>query len=500
MEYVNENDECKQQQNNKYDANDEPCGYALGSGVLDNSNLNVIGHFGPANDLCALGELCVHCFNLRVVCNAVYDPSGSILSSGHEVCCFCLECSLIQIAGVTIGQYEVSLRVALNLVKNHVGALSNLESGQIGCVKNGVCGNSNSNVLVLNNNFLVTVNNNDNVGSRHLEGAVGYCNFANGSLAISGGVNLNDSGVTGLVSGGNSDDGVENSVGRVSGYLTVGVYVIVTSIKYTLKGKSVLVCNDICQSQAGQSNTISGGPNVAGNLAIDVKLESCETVILLPFTDVDLIGISYSNTVNFEVYSNLGCCIVYTEEVNVLAEVAYNSILVEPIPTVCSCVTLNVKILDACNKLSLLGIGVIVCNGILYGLVEVTVYIIVNVVNSRLNNVLGSNSLAGHVELEGSGGVLCTVNFGCNIFITGSTDHVQYYGNLFALCVPTFTANNIGVTIRNFVFVFQISFGSVLELILVNNGNGGEVRSVESNGFSYFINRNTLKFFGCTGS
>ena len=119
VEYVDEYDDCKEQQNCKDDANDEPCGYACGSSVLDNSNHNIVSHFGPTNDLCTLGKYCIFGIGFAGVCNTVYHPGSSILCIVDNKCLDrSFKFGLFSFAIVAIGEHESAICIAFCLNKN----------------------------------------------------------------------------------------------------------------------------------------------------------------------------------------------------------------------------------------------------------------------------------------------------------------------------------------------------------------------------------------------
>ena len=492
MEYVNECDECQEQQNCKHDANDNPCGYGLRSSVLDDSNLNVLRHYGPANNLCALGKLCVHCFNFGVVCNTVYNPSGSVLSSSDECINLCKECSLIHSANVTVGQFECAVSGALNCVKNHF-CTCGLESGQVSCVENGTCGNGNSNIIV-GYSYGSVFNGDNNVGCRHCELTVNYCNFIANGCAIGGFINLDDCGVTGLVSCGNIDFGSCGSICLISGCIAVGVYVVVAVVSNTVEVNFTAACNEHSESEVGQSHvTVEGvvGPNVAGFNTVDGRFEVCKSAISPNSNGVFVRFYEFST--NIEVYGNLGYSIIYPEEGDVLAELSENSVFAEPFPTGLVCITIGNIAQNGLNKCFFIVSIVFYC--VLESLIglELTVYIVVNIVNRCLCIVLSGNRLTGHCEGKVTiciGSCCELIGVGCankqclEVFVTeDSSVDVQLCGNGFALCVPTFICNTFDVcnTVGSGSIGFEVRLGIIDETILVNESNSGEVRSVECN-------------------
>ena len=481
MEYVDKCNDCDEQQNCKNDAKNEPCRCLLRSGVLDNSNLNVFGHYGPANDCSTLGKLCAHSSSFAVVCNAVYDPSGSVLSCGDESFNSCAECSLIKGTGVTVGQLECAVGGALNCVKNHICG-SGCQGGQVGCIENGACRNGDSNIIV-GNGYCGVFNGNDNVGCGHCELAVCYCNLFTGGSAIGGGVNLDYSGVTGLVGNGNVNFSTCSCICLVGGCIAVGVYVVVAAVSNTVELDLFDAGHQHVQGQVGESYVATGGgvgPNVTGLCGINGVLKVCKCAVS-PFSNG--LGVrSYTILADVEAYGNGGFGIVDPEQVDILAEVSNDGVLAEPIPTGLVFEALRNK---ACKGLSKRVLVVcIICYGVGLGLVELTVYIVVNVVNRSLNVVLSGNVLAGHYKGEVAFANLLAVDIGFCIIITDNAGYVYCSFNGFAFCIPAITGESdvCNAACNNLVVgAVQVSCGIVVEAVLVNKGNGGEVRSNEGN-------------------
>ena len=477
MEYVDESDESDEQQNCKYDTNDEPCGYALGSSVLDDSNLNVLRHFGPTNDFCTLGKCSVCSLKLAGVCNTVYDPGDSILSSGDECVNLCEECSLVEGTGVTVGQLECAVSSTLNLVENHI-CRSSCQSGKVGCVQNGTCRNGYGNIIVGNGCFGV-FNGNDNVGCGHCELAVGYCNSFTGSDAVDGCVNLDCSGITGLIHNGNANLGACGSIGLISSCITVGVYVVVTGINSTVELDFANARHKHIQSQAGQGYVATGsgvGPNVAGLCAVNVELQSCELAVS-PLCN-GLFVRNYQLSANVEAYGNLCFGIVYPEQGDILAEVVNDGVLAEPIPTGLAFEALRNKCYKSLSKCVL--VSRVIGDGVLSSLVEYAVYIVVYVVNRCPCIVLSSNGSCGHSEVDVALGKELTANLGSNILIAGQGLLCNGDCNSFARLVPTVsTCDCCNGSRGDQIVVFVISVGINVDVILVNDGVGGEVRCVE---------------------
>ena len=478
MEYVDECNNCKNQENCKNDAENYETGYALRSGVLDNSNLNVCGHYGPANDCSALGELCCHSSSFAGVCNAVYNPSGSVLSSSDECINCCAECSLIKSTGVTVGQLECAVGGALYCVKNHICG-STCQSGQVGCVENGTCRNGNSNIIVGNGNCGV-FNGNNNVGCGHCELAIYYCNFITGVDAIGGGVNLDYSGAAGLVSSGNVDFGTCSCIYLISSYVAVGVYVVVTIFSNTVELDLFDAGHQHVQGQVGESYVATGGgvgPNVTGLCGINGVLKVCKCAVS-PFSNG--LGVrNYNILADVEAYGNGGFGIVDPEQVDILAEVSNDRVLAEPIPTgliFVTCGNVACKLLSKCVL-----IGCVICGGVGLSLVELTVYIVVNIVSGSLNVVLSGNVLAGHYKGEVAFANLLAVDVGFNVFITDHAGYVYLCFNSFALCIPSVTGKGdvCNAACNNLIGAVQVSCGIVVETVLVNKSNGREVRSNE---------------------
>ena len=487
MENVNKYDNCKEQQNEKNDANDKPCGGAFGHNVLDDSYLNVCGHFGPANNGCALGKRCVHCFGFAVVCNAVYDPSDSILSSGKKQFNFCQECSFIKGSGITVGQLKTAVCGAFNLVKNHI-CRSTCQSGKVGCVENGTCRNGNCEIIIGNNNLGV-FNDNDNVGCGHCELVAVYCNCIATSCAVNGFKHLNNSGVTGLRGNGNGDFGACESAGVIGRRVAIGEYIVGLVVSNTIEVDGAVACHQHAKSQFGKLYiTIDSGvsPNVTGDSGINLILQVCKLTIS-PIGNRECTGGVFEFATNVEVYSNLSLSIVYTEQGNILTQ--NDGFLTEPVPTILGLIALRVITNNGLNKCS--GIGNIIGNDVFESVVQHAVYIVVNIVGSCLSVVCKGNSLSGHCER-----ISCkqlTVNLCSNILIAGKGLFCDGNCNGFACLIPTiYAADCCDRSVSNQVAICIVSVGVNIDTILIHDGVSGEVRCKEFNGLVVCNNAQNL--------
>ena len=265
VEYVNENDECQEQQNNKNDANNNPYGCAFGSGVLDDSNHYVFGHLFPTNDFCAFGKFSGSCFFFAAVCNTVYDPRGGVLNSRNKSVNVFSEFSFVEAfgLGVTVGQLERTVISALNVVENEVSG-SACQSGNVGCVQNRTCGNINSNVQIVNRNSGV-FNSYIGIVGESTNGNFGTCNFLpQDTVSIK---ELNLYGVAFLVGNGN----LNTAIDVFNSYVITCVNVVVFVSEYAFECNNASVeessldesCVICCFNIIGKSLAVCG-PNVTG--------------------------------------------------------------------------------------------------------------------------------------------------------------------------------------------------------------------------------------------
>ena len=496
MEYVDECNNCDEKENCKNDANDEPCGYGCGSGVLDDSNLNVLGHLRPTNNGCALGQLCVHSFELAVVCNTVYDPSGNVLCFSNEQSNFCKECALVNSLGegVTIGEDQRTVGAACNLGQSQTCG-STCESGEIGCVENGTCGNGNNDfinvavcaglvvaILIFISNGVSSVGNgNDNVGRRHYELAAFNCNCITGGGAVNSGVNLNFVGVTELVGNSNGDLGACKSIGLINGCVAVGVYGVVAVINSTVEVDGAGAFNQHLDGVVGNELAVHILPNIAGNFTVNGQLKGCELTVS-PFSNGLFVGLN-SLFVNLEVYGDLGFVVVYPEQGDIFnTELGANGILIEPVPTVSG------GGLVAENAFN--GGCVCIKDGVGNGLVECAVYIVVNVVNASLCKVLNGYCLCRHYKSLVI--VINTIDLGLFVCNTLESCTLELCNKCLACFVPAAcnvscgcdrTYRKLGSVDGCGVNANETIFGLNVEVVLVNKGYGGEVRSLEGNCF-----------------
>ena len=491
VEYVNENDECQEQQNNKNDANNNPYGCACGSSVLDDSNHYVFGHLFPTNDLCTFGEFSSYCFFFATVCYTVYDPRGGVLNSRDESVNIILELSFVEAfgLGVTIGQLERTVISALNIVENEVSR-SACQSGNVGCVQNRTCRNVNSNVQIVNGNSGV-FNRNVKIGGESTNGNFGTCNLLN-QFAVSV-KELNLCGVTGLVGNGNLD----TVVGVFNSYVITCVNVVVFVSKYAYEFNNTSVeessldesCVICVFDVIGKGLTVCG-PNISGLNCFNIAIELCKYVFAQL---VQLIGAT-NVCLACELNGDLGLFFVYTEEINGIAiEFVCEVSSAEPRPTVCCEIAGRIESENVINNICF------IC-GVLVFANFVTIYIIVNViVLDSFCNVLNGNCVAGHCKGVGAlcgENETCALKYSIYILVSCQVNNVKSYRDFCAFfevnavngCVVGFVQCSDNLIDSNVVNVNLIVFDS--EQILVNKGEVGEVLCYESNTFctgsSYF--------------
>ena len=495
MEYVNENNDCKNQENNENDANNNPSGYACSRCILDDCNLNVFGHLFPTNNLCALGKLCVECFCLAVVCNTVYNPSGNILNSSDKSVNFCQELGLVEAFGfgVTVGQLESAVSIALYSVENEVCG-STCQGGNIGCVQNGTCGNSDNDGLVGYGNCGV-FSGNVEIGSESTNGNFITCDFLN-ELAICV-VALNLNSVACL--GGNCD--LDTCIGIFNSHVITCVNVVVFVSEYACECNSVAVGKSgldksgvICVFDVvGQSLAVCG-PNVTGLNSINIALELCKYVLV---ELVELVGAA-NVCLTCKGNGDLSLLFVYTEEVDSLTVELISEVSTAiPRPTL----TYNCRIVGKIEAEN--SIYNVVCSnvcGVLVFANFVTIYIIVNVVVFNcICIVLNGNCIAGHYKGVGA---LCGENETCafkySIYILVSCQgvNIESYGDLCTL-FEVYTVDDLVVGFEqgsnNLIDRGSCNVGLIVfdcEQILVNDGVVREVLCYEGNALctrsSYF--------------
>ena len=490
MEYVNQNDQSDEQQNCKYDANDEPCGYACGSSVLDNSCINVGSHFGPTNNLCALGKLCTFCSSCAVVGNAVYNPSSVVGCLGGVVVENCIdECLLVNLCiglCINVCENQGTVCLALNTCKSQTcGSLSDLSEVSCGnTVENLICRNFNYDCIVLNS--YSSVGNADlNVSCGHCEGVSTVVNLSNNNCTVCSFNNNNGSKAILIV---NCEC---NSLANLSTlenvYVTVGNDVVNVVVGCTNKVDGTVACKQIFHGQSCQSLVCAiYCPDVAGKLAINCELEACKSCDPIGKSNVfDGVVSCALYCTNIEIESNGGYCIVYTVQADsVTAKLACKVFLIEPVPTGAEqiggeqSVTVSKDCFNNCICIAFSSLVVLVLAG------KFTVYIVVNRVFSQFCEVLNGSSFCRH----GDGEFVCllrnnyAVNLGYVVFITlKSIGLLNGYLNLFICCVPTFDVGGDGSNATgNGCAVVQICVvGINCQHILVNNSNCREVRCVE---------------------
>ena len=495
VEYVNENNDCKNQENNENDANNNPSGYACSRCILDDCNLNVFGHLFPTNNLCALGKLCVECFCLAVVCNTVYNPSGNILNSSDKSVNFCQELGLVEAFGfgVTVGQLESAVSIALYSVENEVCG-STCQGGNVGCVQNGTCGNSDNDGLVGYGNCGV-FSGNVEIGSESTNGNFITCDFLN-ELAICV-VELNLNSVACL--GGNCD--LDTCIGIFNSHVITCVNVVVFVSEYACECNSVAVGKSsldksgiICVFDVvGQSLAVCG-PNVTGLNSINIALELCKYVLV---ELVELVGAA-NVCLTCKGNGDLSLLFVYTEEVDSLTvELISEVSTAVPRPTL----TYNCRIVGKIEAEN--SIYNVVCSnvcGVLVFANFVTIYIIVNVVVFNcICIVLNGNCIAGHYKGVGA---LCGENEACafkySIYILVSCQgvNIKSYGDFCAL-FEVYTVDGLVVGFEqgsnNLIDRGTCNVGLIVfdcEQILVNDGVVRKVLCYEGNALctrsSYF--------------
>ena len=483
VEYVNENDKCDEQQNNEYDANNDPYRYArFGSGVFDDCNHNVLRELGPTNDLCALGQLCVHCLSLTVVCNTVYEPGGSILTGSNEVFYVCKECGLVESFGygVTVGQLERTVIAALNLVEHEV-CRSACQGCGINC-KSRTCGNGDNNFLISKGDSCVG-NGNDNVIAWHCERVVGV--YSN--LYTTNGNNLNGSGVAFLNGRSNLNCFAGLCLCLINGCITFNGDLIVAVALFCYK-LNIGSCDQIGIHVICKSLAVSILPGITGKILFDGAYKSCDSIKVCIHQLCDGIGVGDSGSLihsaHVELYNNRLLCVDQEQVHIILCDLA--CIKAEPSPTV-GCIVACRECLERISK----AISRCIRCGVFLGQghIKCAVYIIIYVVNKNLfSMVLSGNCLSGHSELESTFAKFLSVNNGLNIIVSGQRQLNNGTCNLFACFVPTAyacvvcTLNCRDTTKTVNGCIIYISVGIILEVVLINNGVFGEVRSKEGNG------------------
>ena len=489
MEYVNENDQSDEQQDGKYNANDEPYRYACGSSVLNNSGINIGSHFGPTDNLCTLGELCACCSGCIVVYNTVYNPSAGICSIGGAIVKNCIdECLLVYLSvGLYIGVSKNHSTVSLVLdVGENQTCGSFCDLSEICCgntVKCLACGDLNYDCIIVNGNSRVG-NFDLNVSCGHCEGVLAICNRV-GNVTVCG---LNSNRVGEAILRFNCErNGFANSRAFQNVYVAIGNNVVNMAVRCAYKVDCAVACKQILKSQCGQLNVGNIGlPDVAGNFAVNCKLEVCKC--LCPVSKCYCAGgvlrcAGYRAGV--EVDGNSGCGIVYTIEADsVAAKLGIEIFAAKPVPAITGHIGSEQAItvsFDSVNDCSC-----IVINNIILVLAKKSaVCIVVNRIFSYFCIVLNDSSFSGHVEDELVCLVKCnlgTVYLGYVILIA-----VQRIGLLngclnFGTCfVPACDFGGDGSNAAgDCIGIIQISVVDInCQFILINKDDGGEVRSIE---------------------
>ena len=407
------------------------------------------------------------------------------------------ECLLVNRLGerITVGENQLAVGAALCLNQNEVCG-STLKGGDIGCIEHCACGNGNNNgvngavcagffvailIGVSNGNGFVG-NANRNVSCGHYEGVVGYVNLKTGGL-----VNYLNAGNrhANLVDSGNSNGFALLCICLINSCIAVGKYVIIALVLFTVElnragaGDQILK-RVLCECLAG--NIL---PDVAGGCGIGIngELEVCKVAVhpLCKSVGVGLCGGGIS-CVEIELNGELALGVADEEQ----AHVSYSdlaAIKAEPAPTVCLCIT--------CRKLGkgLCGGHGLIVSGVGNGkrILKSTVYIVVYLVGTNGCNVLNGYSSVRHYVAAGVLNTvkerLCILNaVYCSICCKGCVEYV-------ALCIPAgcnagSDCNRTCGQVCKLIGCKALNNVCILngETVLVNNGNGGEVRSVEGNG------------------
>ena len=500
MEYVDEHDNCDEQQNCKNDANDEPCGYACGSGVFDDSKLNVFGHIGPANDLCTLGQRCLRCCKFAIVCNTVYDPSGGILCIVANECIDgSLKCGCIKAFNhsVTVGQLERTVGSALCLNENEV-YLFCICKGERVCCEKRTCGNGDGNFLIINS-LCGVYNTNVNIVCK-CEVAFVVVELGNKSTgAVVEDLNLC---VEAFLSGCGS---LHTNRELFNGYVTVGVDVVVlvsacackfndTVVCKSCLDQSLIVCvfNVVGKSLAGESSR----PLISGLSCVDGAVEVCKYV-LVQFAD--LVNSSYAINAG-ELKGDFGLFVVYTEQLDgFAAELSSKccacgneagAVEQHPIPTVANYCGISGKIeAENCSNNC---IGVSICSVFILANESAVDVVVNNVLFDLFCIVLNSNCICGHCKVEITRcGEFVGRAFKCGleVGVAGYGAYLQVCGNdsacfvvftteLYVACCGNGSDNGLDLVVAN---IEAIVFNG--QQILVNNGVVREVSSGEGYAF-----------------
>ena len=498
VEYVDECDDCDEQQNCKNDANNYPCGYTCGSSVLDDSNHNVFGCLRPANNSCALGELCLlGCF-LTIVYNIVYNPSGSILCLNDVILSGYFKCFLlilVFITGVGIGQFERTVILTTNLEESQACG-STLDLSEIGCgnaLEHFVRCQCNNNMVNGNRNVL---NSNVNIAGEFNGGLV-----ADDTLRFTG-CHVGDDDL-GLVSD-LSKSGNLNviSINDFTAYIVAGVNVVNAGSGCAFELNHVAVCKSslnesliICTLDVFVKRCVCCFPNITEFNTIDLTLERLECIYiqlaeLVRYTQNDLV-------INIELECDRGQFVVYAEESDdgLSTELGGKVFAAQPRPAFTNCIiTGKIKCENIRNNI----VCCIVkqCVGVSSN--TVAVYIVVNIIGSNLCIVLNGGRAGNRIAL------------GNQVDFIGSIDNRLRVCNslqAFYLCnhklcacfVPT-TGNtfydNSGKFIRfDIKIAFQLVSCLNRDIIFVNNGKVGEMLSREGNtACAIGINSNSVFF------
>ena len=515
MENVDQCNDCKDQQNCQNDANDEP--YINRSlNRLENCLENIFGDLNPLNELHACGNV-ILCLSLARVAYAVNDPSLGVFSSSDEQLNLCQECAFVNTCSsqnVTVGQNESTVFAALNLCESQACG-SVCKSGQVGCIQRAACGNGNNDFLdiAVIAGLLVAVligvsqadcfvgDLNDYVGSGHYKFVVVYSyRFAHGR-AINGFVNVDLCVVTDLVGYGNGDGIACFCIGYVNDCITVGIYVVVANVLFTVKfcniavqeselDECAVVVDIICKVGLLCKLVGSGGvPLVACCLAVDEVFELCNRAISQLNNGV-LERLSKLNlcTVNVELYFDFGYAVVYPEQVQVTTNIERGCDILStvPVPAVFFCITcgalysVHIKLVE-----ERVGLGQVV--------LKLTVYIVANGIDRSLCIVLNGSRCCGHCPFELACGVVNAVDLCSNVLVALLCLCLDGCGNNSACLVPVTVSAvyffeiligeslyfcNRTTQIKNGIGILEIRCGIENEVILVNESKVREVRSI----------------------
>ena len=509
MENINKCDECDEQENCKNDANNQPCRNRACSFFKDSIH-NIGSDLNPTYKGRTFGNVSTSFF-LGCILNAVYNVDNNCILGNLNICLNLIdECFFINRFGqcILICENEGTIFAAYNTYENQICRSSRqfadvVAGDQVGS-QSGACGNGDNdcvNIAICANLFIAILigvgngvsgvaNNLDQnagiIGHYKGVGVVDQCDNVTLLNTVNGFVNLNDSSIT-ISEGYNS-----NNVGfGISGcrYITIDEDVGLMLYLNTIEINGAFF-DEIAKGVIGERlGLIKVFPNVACLLAINCAYERSEEFVapLSNRAGNSQYILFVFTTTNVEVYGDGALAGINPIQIEVLGTNGFvgNRFCAIPEPVIGVIIA---------GLYSLQSVYIrFVEDRVLYGQFglryELTTfkYIIVNEVSGCCQIVDNGYGFSGHCEITVK---LNTVE-SC-LFVYKTSGHMGsrliYTLDLITSFVVTTNGNGVAISTDQFYdgivyavgnsvcYIFTIVNG---QIVLVNDGNFGEVRSIE---------------------